>query len=73
MNKKQKGIDLAHHINAPAENVQFEIIRSTENGAYLYHVWDFSGEHRYIIEGETGEMLEPMECTENEAIEIWEG
>lgn len=72
MDNVHKAIDLAAHINARVEEINFSALRSNNNGAILWDVFDKScDEHRYVIEGETGEMLDPMECTEEEAIEAW--
>ena len=40
---------------------------TTENGAILWEIETDGGEKRYQIEGETGERLAIMECTEAEA------
>jgi hypothetical protein len=69
MDNVRKAIDLASIVKAPVEHIVFEVVRSTQNGAYLYSVQNCNNETRYVIEGETGEMLDPMECTEEEAIE----
>lgn len=68
----KKAIDLASAINVPVEELRFEEVCSTCDGAILWDVWDITtNEHRYIIEGETGELLTPIECTEAEAIEAF--
>ena len=73
MDNVQKAINLAAHINARVEAITFDALRSNDNGATLWDVYDKScDEHRYVIEGETGEMLSPMECTEDEATEAWD-
>jgi hypothetical protein len=71
MDNVQKVIDLAAHISAKVENITFETIRSNENGAALYRVFDKSiDENRFVIEGETGELLGCWE-NEEEALENW--
>lgn len=73
MDNVQKAIDLAAHIKAKPKEITFEALRQNDNGAVLWDVYDKAcEEHRYVIEGETGEMLPKMECTEEEAIEAWE-
>lgn len=72
MDNVQKAIDLAYHIDAMPENITFKELRSNDNGAVLWSIYDKAcDEYRYVIEGETGTLLEKMDCTEEEAIEIW--
>lgn len=69
----EKAIELAHHIEAKPEAIRFDVLRENVNGAILWDVFDYSTcEHRYIIEGETGELLPAMECGEEEAVEAWD-
>jgi hypothetical protein len=73
MDNVTKAINLAAAINAPVETITFETIRSNENGAALYAVKNIANDEvRYVIEGETGTMLDPVECTEEEAIQMWD-
>lgn len=57
-------INLAAHLNERVEDIRFEEIRSNKNGSALYAVTCWSGEIRYVIEGETGEM---KGCYEDQA------
>ena len=64
-----KAIDLAHHIDAKLEDVVFNAVMKTCNGAVLWCVYDTAcNETRYVMEGENGELMQKMECTEEEAI-----
>jgi hypothetical protein len=73
MDNVQRAIDLAAAVGAKVEDITFEEIRSNDNGASLWAVADQSSNGvRYIIEGETGELLSPVECSEEDAIAMWE-
>jgi hypothetical protein len=73
MNNVNTAINLAAVMNEPVENITFEVIRSSDDGAKLYSVCcGDPSEVRYVIEGETGEMLSPLECTEEEAVLVFE-
>ena len=62
---------LAAELNANVEEITFDAIRSNVNGAALYRVK--ADGLRYIIEGETGEMLVLDEgIEEDEAVEQFE-
>ena len=63
-------INLADHLGEKVESIRFETIRENENGAALYAVSCWSGEIRYVIEGETGELLGNWE-DQTEALENW--
>ena len=60
---------LAEHLNANADDIEVEIVDKTTNGAFLYRCFE-NGECRYVIEGETGELLARIE-SEDEAIDMW--
>jgi hypothetical protein len=69
----QMAIDLAAHIGSHVENITFEALRSNDNGAVLWKIYDSEcGEDRYVVEGETGELVESFWNSEDEAIENWE-
>lgn len=60
---------LAAHLNA--KSVQAEAIRANNRGANLWQCTDDNnGEVRYVIEGETGELVGNFE-SEEEALEEW--
>jgi len=63
-------IRLAAELNDQVENIRFEVLAETENGAALYRVDNGMGDVRYVIEGETGEMLTlPEGIEDSEALE----
>jgi len=63
-------IRLAAELNDQVENIRFEVLAETENGAALYRVDNGMGDIRHVIDGETGEMLTLAEGIEDsEAIE----
>ncbi len=64
-------INLAEHLGEKVEDIRFETIRQNSNGAALYAVTCWNGEIRYVIEGETGEMIGNIEG-EEEALKEWE-
>ncbi len=70
MDEKKKV--LAKHIITNANEIIISKLRANNNGAVLWEIFDNdSREYYYVIEGETGELLSPMDRIED-AIEAWD-
>ena len=66
-----KRSELAKHINVLYDNVRIEEKRQTIDGAILWEVFDKScGGFRWVIEGETGELIGNYETFE-QALEVF--